>query len=141
MITRRKRESLCKPNTSIDMTPLMDLTFMLLIVFVITVPVMEYATDVTPPELNSDRRLEDDSNPLVIALSVDGKISVDSTQVALFQLKDHLVKIRQARGGDIDVMIRADGQQPYQEVVNIMRTAKHAGFTSISLMTQAEKQE
>ena len=39
--------------TSINVTPLMDLTFLLLIVFMITAPVLEYAVDVTPPSLNA----------------------------------------------------------------------------------------
>ncbi|MBP1583225.1 MAG: biopolymer transporter ExbD [Victivallales bacterium] len=120
------------------MTPLMDLTFMLLIVFVITVPVMEYATDVTPPELNGDRRLEEESTPLVIALSDDGNVIVNEMRVPLHELTDFLVRLRQVNGPQ-EVMIRADGSRAYSEVIALMRAAKQAGMSSVSLMTQAEK--
>jgi biopolymer transport protein ExbD len=127
-----------KVFNAIDMTPLMDLTFMLLIVFVITVPVMEYATDVTPPELNGDRRLEEESTPLVIALSDDGNVIVNEMRVPLHELTDFLVRLRQVNGPQ-EVMIRADGSRAYSEVIALMRAAKQAGMSSVSLMTQAEK--
>ena len=47
-----------KPIMDINMTPLMDLTFMLLIIFIITVPVLDYSTDVTPPRLTSDQQVD-----------------------------------------------------------------------------------
>ena len=127
-----------KVFNAIDMTPLMDLTFMLLIVFVITVPVMEYATDVTPPELNGDRRLEEESTPLVIALSDDGNVIVNEMRVPLHELTDFLVRLRQVNGPQ-EVMIRADGSRAYSEVIALMRADKQAGMSSVSLMTQAEK--
>lgn len=136
---RRKRESLNKPIVGIDMTPLMDLTFMLLIVFVITVPVMEYATDVTPPEMTSDRRLEEQSNPLVLALTNEGNVKIDDRQIPMFQLDETLQIIFRGRGEGTEIMVRADGQRPYSEVITLMRAAKNAGFKSISLMTQAEQ--
>ena len=135
-MARRARKK--KLFNSIDMTPLMDLTFMLLIVFVITVPVMEYATDVTPPELNGERRLEEESTPLVIALSDDGNVIVNETRVPLHELTEFLIRLRQTVGPQ-EVMIRADGSRAYSEVIALMRSAKQAGMTSVSLMTQAEK--
>ncbi|NLZ63298.1 MAG: hypothetical protein GX902_05765, partial [Lentisphaerae bacterium] len=60
--SRRQR---FKSISTIDLTPLMDLTFMLLIVFVITVPVVEYVTDVTPPEMNSSQTAEEVEEPVV----------------------------------------------------------------------------
>ena len=50
---KRRRRS-----TNIDITPLMDLTFMLLIIFIITVPAMEYSTDVTPPSMDTPKTVE-----------------------------------------------------------------------------------
>ena len=137
---RRRRNILGKSIVGIDMTPLMDLTFMLLIVFVITVPVMEYATDVTPPELNGETKLDEQSNPLVIALTLDGNVMVDNEQIPMFQLDEYLQMVRKRLGANTEIMVRADGQRPYSEVIALMRSAKQAGFSSISLMTQAEQQ-
>lgn len=135
---RNLRSSKCKALTNIDMTPLMDLTFMLLIVFVITVPVMEYATDVTPPELNGQTSLEKMPNPIVIVINKEGFFSIDAVPVAQDTLTAELSNRRLNRGL-VDVLIRADGTRPYEDVVGIMRAAQRAGFQSVSLMTQAEK--
>lgn len=134
---KRKRKS--KPFNSIDLTSLMDLTFMLLIVFVITVPVIEYATDVTPPELNSQTQVEKMENPVVITLNDAGVVSIDSQSVAMHELSDQLIRMRQQRGAGVNILVRADGTRPYEDVVAIMRATQKAGLTSVSLMTQAEK--
>ena len=134
---KRKRKS--KPFNSIDLTSLMDLTFMLLIVFVITVPVIVYATDVTPPELNSQKQVEKIEDPVVITLNDAGVVSIDEQSIAMHELEDQLIRLRQQRGADVSILIRADGTRPYEDVVAIMRAAQKAGLTSVSLMTQAEK--
>ncbi len=134
-VARRQRY---KSISSIDLTPLMDLTFMLLIVFVITVPVIEYVTDVTPPEMNSSQTAEEVEEPVVIALNEAGVISLDEQSVALQDLPA-LLQAQQRQRSALTVLVRADGTRPYEEVVAIMRVAHNAGVTSISLMTQAER--
>ena len=52
MSRKRARQEL-RTIANIDVTPLVDLTFLLLIVFMITAPVLEYAVDVSPPEMDS----------------------------------------------------------------------------------------
>ncbi len=136
-----KRKSRSKPFNTIDLTSMMDLTFMLLVVFVITVPVIEYATDVSPPELNSQTPVEQIEDPVVISLNEAGVVSLDSQSVAMHELGEHLMRMRQTRGAEVNIMIRADGSRPYEDVVAIMRTAQRAGLTRVSLMTQTEKLE
>ena len=53
---RRKMRSQLDAIDQINVTPLLDLTFLLLIVFMITMPLMEYGTNISPPEMNSGRR-------------------------------------------------------------------------------------
>jgi biopolymer transport protein ExbD len=116
----------------------MDLTFMLLIVFVITVPVIEFATDVTPPELDGKTKAEEIENPVLITLNQAGVIDLDSQSVAMHELDSRLLRLRQERG-QVNIMIRAHGERPYEDIVAIMRAAQKAGLNSVSLMTQAEK--
>ena len=134
----RSRRNRNKTISGIDLTSLMDLTFMLLIVFVITVPVIEYLTDVTPPELDSQTKAENIENPVIIEINDQGIISLDSNNVPMHKLLESLIQLRQQKG-QIDIMIRADGSRPYEDVIAIMRTAQKAGLTSVSLMTQAER--
>ena len=59
----------------INVTPLLDLTFLLLIVFMITMPLMEYGTNISPPEMNSDKLPED--NFKSVTLTKNGTIEFD----------------------------------------------------------------
>ena len=73
---KRRRRS-----TNIDITPLMDLTFMLLIIFIITVPAMEYSTDVTPPSMDTPKTVESITDKLVVTLGKQGGVTVAGESV------------------------------------------------------------
>ena len=117
------------------MTPLMDLTFVLLIVFMITAPMLEYAVDVSPPQMNAEEP-EDDTS-VVVTLNAKGDILFDRKKMALAALRDELTMLRDTRGG-LAVLIRADEGRPYGEVVGIMKTVRSARIDNVSLLTQAE---
>ena len=50
---RRKHRTPMAAIDQINVTPLLDLTFLLLIAFMLTMPLMEYGTSVNPPEMNA----------------------------------------------------------------------------------------
>ena len=133
------RRIIKKQAASIDMTPLMDLTFMLLIIFVITVPALEYSTEVdtNPPKMDSEKSTETVTRAIVIQFDKHGVITIDGSIVALDDLTNYLNNMRQAQES-LTVMVRADGSRPYSEVIDILRAARHAKVDSASLITQAE---
>ena len=118
----------------IDITPLMDLTFMLLIIFIITVPAMEYSTDVTPPPMETPKTVEDIKNKAVVTLDKQGQIKLGDRIVP----KGELIPALRQLGPDANLLIISDGSRRYEEVIEIHRLAYHAGVKSIYLVTQAE---
>ncbi len=136
-----RRASRVKLKSEIDITPLMDLTFMLLIIFVITVPVLEYSTkvDAIPPELNNKQNettITDQS--VVIHLTREGQVLYFDQKIQFGEL-DALFTSLRAQRPKMSLLIRADGTRPYEDVIAIMRAAKHANVETISLVTQAER--
>ncbi|HOK04428.1 MAG TPA: biopolymer transporter ExbD [Victivallales bacterium] len=119
----------------INMTPLIDLTFLLLITFMITVPLMEYGVNVTPPEMNAEKL--PDENFKVINLDKNGIIQFDKKKCIISELKEELIKAR-TLNNKLSLLIRADGSRQYKEVMEIMKVAKEAGIKEVSLVTQAE---
>jgi biopolymer transport protein ExbD len=135
--SRARRQAI---KNSIDITPLMDLTFMLLIIFVITVPVLEYNTDIRSviPEMNNPKKQEIKKDSLyTVQLDEEGKIYFQDGLTSLETLQDTLATVRDVQP-DMTLWIRADAKRSYEEVIAIMRVAKHAGVQNISLVTQAE---
>ena len=90
---RRKRSrSQMAAIDQINVTPLLDLTFLLLIVFMITMPLMEYGTSVNPPEMNADKLPETDFKS--ITLTKQGTIVFDRETVT----KTELIELLTAPG-------------------------------------------
>ena len=93
---KRRRRS-----TNIDITPLMDLTFMLLIIFIITVPAMEYSTDVTPPSMDTPKTVESITDKLVVTLGKRGGVTVDGESVALTPIEYNILHLLMKNPGHI----------------------------------------
>jgi biopolymer transport protein ExbD len=132
---RQKHRSQLDAIDQINMTPLIDLTFLLLIIFMITAPLLEYGVDVSPPEMNADKLPEEDSR--VINLDKSGNIVFNSIPLS----KEELMKDLEAlylRDRKASILIRADGARPYKEVIALMKTVKESGFSNVQLVTQAD---
>ena len=134
-MSRLKRRSHLTTIREINMTPLIDLTFLLLIVFMITVPLMEYGVNVSPPELNAAPLPE--QNSVYVNLNNSGQIVLSKQVVAPNVLTQRLEAMLKTRS-KLSVLLRADGSRPYNEVIDVMKAIKAAGVKDISLVTQGE---
>lgn len=127
---RKSLEAISKP----DVTPLVDLTFLLLIVFMITAPVLENAMDVSPPELNEEIITEDHT---VISITADGQYRWDARKLTLSALEAE-VRALAAQDPSATIYLRADTVRQYGDVMAIMKLVRDAGIREISLVTKPE---
>lgn len=134
---RRRFDSKLQTVKDINITPLMDLTFLLLIVFMITAPVLEYETDVSPPKMTTDKHVEEENEPVMISLNREGHILFEKETVSTAQLTERLIYLREKKR-DLTALIRADGERPYRDVIGVMKAVRAANITSVSLVTQPE---
>lgn len=133
---RRRPRSQLSAIDQINMTPLLDLTFLLLIVFMISMPLMEYGTEVKTPEFNSSKLPED--NYKYINLKADGSIEMDKIQYTPETLAARLAELYRERP-DMSINIRGDGSRTLGDAFELAKIVKRAGFTKFSLVTQAER--
>ena len=134
-MNRRKRRSQLDTIDEINMTPLMDLTFLLLIIFMIATPLLEYSIDVTPPEMNADKIKQKD--PETINLMANGQIKYRRRVISREDLFAILQNLK-AQNPKTMLYLRADGDIPYRKVIALMKDIKNSGFTNISLITLSE---
>lgn len=133
---RDRRKNLELPiRDEINVTPLMDLTFLLLIVFMITAPMMEFGVDVSLPELNAE--VMEEPRAVTVSLNKTGRIYVDREPVAEAELERHLRRLA-AQGGALSVRVRGDHRRQYGEVIQLMRAVRNAGIEEVALITEAE---
>lgn len=120
----------------INVTPLLDLTFLLLIAFMITMPLMEYGTSIKAPEMNSDELPQE--NFKSVTLTRDGKIMLDDREVSEMQLISELTELK-AANPKTDLLLRADGANSYKDVIELMAKIRRSGFKDVTLVTQQER--
>lgn len=133
---RRKVRSQLDAMDQINITPLLDLTFMLLIVFMITTPLMENGIDVTPPTMNAEE-LQVDKVTKNLTITKDGLLTYENTQVTQQELLDTL-RLLQQNSPDAQLLLRADGSRSYSEVIQVMKTIRESGFRNVQLVTLSD---
>ena len=119
----------------INVTPLLDLTFLLLIAFMITMPLMEYGTRIDPPAMNSDQLPTKDFKS--VTLTQAGTILLDRDAVTRDELVEKL-RVLKATNSKTALLLRADGKRSYKEVIELMALIRSSGFADVTLVTQAE---
>jgi biopolymer transport protein ExbD len=132
-----RRTSLVSLNqiSDINMTPLMDLTFILLITFIITFPLIEQGIAINLPKGKvADMQ---DSVSRSISLNIDKQLYLDDAPVSKAELVATMAQIS-ASNPNTTIYVRADKKLPYGEVVEIMRILHEANITRMALVTAAE---
>ena len=134
---RRRFQS--KSYDEINITPLMDTVFFLLIIFMITAPLLEYSIDVSPPKMNASE-MKPDEYSRVINVKKNGEIEFEKKIMNPARLIARLRELKASPdGGRIKVFLRADKDLLYGSVIQVMKDVKNAGFTDISLITEVDK--
>lgn len=134
---RRRFQS--KSYDEINITPLMDTVFFLLIIFMITAPLLEYSIDVSPPKMNASE-MKHDEYSRVINVKKNGDIEFEKKIMNPARLIARLRELKASPdGGRIKVFLRADKDLLYRSVIQVMKDVKNAGFTDISLITEVDK--
>ena len=132
---RKRRRFQAESFDRIDVTPLLDLTFLLLIAFMITMPLMEYGTNIKAPKMNSNKLPE--NNFKSVTITAKGTITFDNEAVTKEQLAETLAELK-ATGAKKDLLLRADGSRAYKDVIELMALIRNCGFDDVILVTQPE---
>ncbi len=135
---RRRFQS--KTYDEINITPLMDTVFFLLIIFMITAPLLEYSIDVSPPKMTAAEIKADDYTK-VIHVTKDKVIQFERRKnISMAELLQRLNELKQSRNSKkYKFYLRADRELRYGDVIEVFKTVKRAGFADISLVTETEQ--
>ena len=137
---RRFRTGEGSNDTSVNLTPLIDVVFLLLIFFMVsTTFTRETHLAIDLPQ-SSGAILEQQPRQIEIIISKGGEFSVDGQGLINSQretLKRALGKASQGER-NLPVIITADANTPYQAVVTAMDAAGQMGFANLSMTTRQE---
>lgn len=122
--------------TDINMTPLIDLTFLLLITFIITMPLVEQGIPINLPKGKSQSIDQKESRSITV--DGQGQVFLDLAPVTMEELATEM-KVISAATPDTPVMVRADEKLHYGKVVEILRILNDAQITRMALVTTPDK--
>lgn len=123
-------------EAGIDISPLMDCVFILLIFFIVTTTfVDETGVEVDKPQAASSVQLEKTS--ILIALTQKGQVVYGGREIGISGVRP-LVK-RMLQKEDVPVIIQADSESKSGLLVRLIDEAKLAGATKVSLATRKSK--
>ena len=121
--------------SEINMTSLMDLTFLLLIAFIISMPAIEQGISVKLPQGKADPLPVKKSN--IVSLDVEGKAYLNNREISLEDLERTLGNMA-AENPDVAVLVRGDERLEYGKVVKIMKILYKVRITRMALVTLSE---
>jgi biopolymer transport protein ExbD/biopolymer transport protein TolR len=119
----------------INVTSLVDVAFVLLIIFMITAPIMQGGVDVQLPR--AEARPLQPREGLVVSIDREGRIFVDETALSYDDFRaafPAMVTARQPSG----VYLRADQRVDYGQVVRVLAAMRAAGIGDVGLVAEQE---
>jgi len=129
-------------RVDINLTPLIDVVFLLLIFFMVSTTFDRHARlKVELPEASAKQQQQQQDDPVVLSIDAKGNYFINDRQVVnttLDTLKTALQKTVADRK-DVSLVLRADAKTPHQSVVRAMDAASQLGLTRLSIATIESK--
>lgn len=123
--------------SEINMTPLVDVMLVLLIIFIITIPVINHAVKIDLPQA-SNKPNDDKPKKVELSIDVDGKIFWDGAEIAESSMKDKFAEAAK-NTPQPELHLRADKKTPYERVAKVMAAAQLGGLTKIGFITEPQQ--
>ena len=134
---RYKREPL-KIISELNMTPMIDVTFLLLIAFIVTYPLLENSVSIILPRATTNKVVDPDkAKPRSLAIDATGKIFLDNSEVSIEGLESSLAQCVHD-DPQTAVMIRGDEMLNYGELMKVVAVLNKVKVTRMALVSHAE---
>jgi biopolymer transport protein TolR len=125
----------------INVVPYIDVTLVLLIIFMITAPLVQQGVEVDLPQAEAKELPQDQEPPLVVTVDAGGLYYMDVGEETTAPVELETIAVRVAavlrHKPKTSVLINGDSAVDYGKVVTVMAVLKAAGVPNVGLMTQS----
>ncbi|NQY43299.1 MAG: ExbD/TolR family protein [Legionellales bacterium] len=140
---RQKRN---KRMAEINVVPYIDVLLVLLIIFMVTIPLMNQSVTVELPSAAVELTDKITSIPIILTIDKNNKLTLNINKdqnkylshKEVVELVAANLKYSKSQGKEKNVMVRGDYGVDYQNVLNGIMILKQAGVTNVGLMTKSE---
>lgn len=128
-----------KPDSGINLTPLIDVVFLLLIFFMVTTTfTQETRLLIFLPEAGGEKTVDAEPESLELTIDKEGNYALNGQSLINRDIKTIMAALKDASTGnrDLPVVITADAESSHQAVVTAMDAAGKLGFNQLQIATQ-----
>jgi biopolymer transport protein ExbD len=121
----------------LNITPLLDLVFVLLVIFIITTPQMVNSLEMNLPSGKPPPKNPDQPKPKINRIVVDekGRVFLNDTAVADAEIKTEFAKLKES-DPDPKVVVKGADEVEYQGMIKVLDALQQLGITKVGLATQ-----
>ena len=123
--------------SEINITPLLDLAFVLLIIFMITTPLLENSANLVIPSSGANNPTVDARRVQTVSIDRSETIRLNNETLDTEQLTGRLTDLHKTNP-DLAVVIRPDRELPVQKLVSLMDAVQRAGISKVGIATKTE---
>jgi biopolymer transport protein TolR len=120
--------------TEINLTPYVDVAFVLLIIFMVTAPMLKQGLDIALPQATERLFPEETENRFVLSMDSNGLLYLDNRRIPFEHLELRLRQLNQSSRVDA-LFLEADRTLPYGDVIAVMDVIKKAGIRTLGMVT------
>ncbi|MBE6382623.1 MAG: biopolymer transporter ExbD [Lentisphaerae bacterium] len=134
MLSRHRRRRGSAPEAKIDMNSLIDLTFLLLVTFIVTLPALEQGVSIILPQAKTDELPTKDNKANSISVAYPTGLFLNDKPISQEDLKATLAAMA-AEDPDVPVLVRGDERLDYGSVMQIVKIVYDAKIRRMALVT------
>ncbi len=123
--------------TELNITPLLDLAFVLLVIFIITTIPPVKDMDLKLPSASKHQK-DPPRKANYISVLADGRVVLNTMEIALPDLLGKLISLR-TDDPDLNVIIRGDAKAHYKQVRGVLDICQQANVAKVQLATEVNK--
>lgn len=121
--------------SDINITPLLDLAWVLLVIFIITTTAMVQGIELKLPE-STPHETDMESNTPTISVKRGGDIYMDEERVKLGDLEKLIRDLKAAKGGKLPLVLRGDSGVEYKHVVAVLDILQRIPVEDLAIATK-----
>ena len=134
MLRRRRRLRGETPKASIDMNSLIDLTFLLLVTFIVTLPALEQGISIMLPQAKTDELPTKNKKANTVTVDKDNVIFLNDKPLTLEELERELMAMA-AEDPEVPVLVRGDERNSYGDVMKVVKVVYKCKIHRMALVT------
>ena len=122
--------------SEINVTPFVDVMLVLLIIFMVAAPLLTVGVEINLPKTSANALPTEKEQPLTLSITKEKELYLQETKIEFSDLIPKLKQISKQRKDD-RIFLRADGENNYSKIMEILGALNSSNFSNISLVTES----